>query len=124
LLYRFAPHVTELPVARRALREWLNRQPPDDRDPDACQELLVIATELCTDALRHAGPGLVTLRAWEDGAAVVVEVAAAETAPVVRNLDDPRDEDGRGMMLVRSLADDTAVVVRDRNRSVRCRKRV
>jgi serine/threonine-protein kinase RsbW len=125
LLHRFAPHVAELPVARRALREWLERLP---RDPDAVQELLIVTTELCTNAVRHAGSGLVTLRAWEDDDAVVVEIESLEnlheTSTVVRNLDEPAVEGGRGMMIVERLCDDVSIVVRGRSRFVRCRKQV
>lgn len=125
LLHRFAPHVAELPVARRVLREWLERMP---RNPDAVQELLIVTTELCTNAVRHAGTGLVTLRAWEEGDTVVVEIEATdrlnETSTIVRNLDDPTDEGGRGMLIVEHLCDDVSIVVRGRNRFVRCRKQV
>lgn len=125
LLHRFAPHVAELPVARRILREWLERLP---RNPDAVQELLIVTTELCTNAVRYAGAGPVTLRAWDEGESVVVEIEAKdrphEASTVVRNLDDPRAERGRGMLIVQTLCDDVSVVVRGRNRFVRCRKQV
>jgi anti-sigma regulatory factor (Ser/Thr protein kinase) len=123
LLHRFAPHVAELPVARRALRDWLNRVP---RDLEVIQELLIVATELCTNAVRHAGTGLVTMRAWEDGEAVVIEVEsvdnATEKSPIVRNLDDPLAESGRGMVIVNTLCNDVSIVMRGRTRYVRCRK--
>lgn len=125
LLHRFAPHVAELPIARRVLREWLDRVP---RNEDAVQELLIVTTELCTNAVRHAGAGLVTLRAWEEDDTVVVEIEAtdslAETSAVVRDLDDPYEEGGRGMLIVEHLCDDVSIVVRGRNRFVRCRKQV
>ena len=125
MLHRFAPRVPELPIARRALREWLCAQP---RDLDAVQELLIVATELCTNAVRHGGSGMVTLRAWEEGDAVVVEVegldSVHEASAVVRNLDDPLEEGGRGMLIVQSLCDDVSIVVRGRNRFVRCRKAI
>ena len=86
------------------------------------QELLVVATELCTNALRYTGAGLVTLRAWEEDLHVVVEVEGVD-AGAARNLDDA-DERGRGMRIVQSLCDEVSVVVRGRNRFVRCRKRL
>jgi anti-sigma regulatory factor (Ser/Thr protein kinase) len=117
--------VAELPIARRALREWLERTP---RETEATQELLIVATELCTNAVRHAASGLVTLRAWEEGKEVVVEIEAMdnvpETSTVVRSLDDPYEEGGRGMLIVQSLCDDLSIVMRGRVRFVRCRKRV
>jgi anti-sigma regulatory factor (Ser/Thr protein kinase) len=120
LLHRFAPHVAELPVARHALRDWLAGQA---LDVDAAEELLVVATELCTDAVRVSTAGLVTLRAWRDDDAVVVEVEAAAPAggrrAAVRHVGEEAE---RGMLIVRSLCDDVSVVVRGRNRFVRCRK--
>jgi anti-sigma regulatory factor (Ser/Thr protein kinase) len=125
LEHRFAPHVAELPIARSALRQWLSARP---MPPDACQELLIVATELCTNAVRHAGSGLVTLRAWEESGHVVVEVEGLdnpeERSQVVRDIGDPFQEGGRGMLIVQSLCDDLSIVVRGRNRSVRCRKKV
>ena len=126
LLHRFAPHVAELPIARRALREWLLSD--GDTDADAVQELLVVATELCTHAVRATSPGLVTLRAWDEGDAVVVEVESmdgvVEASAVVRNFEAPLDDEGRGMLIVQSLCDEMSVVVRGRSRFVRCRKRL
>jgi anti-sigma regulatory factor (Ser/Thr protein kinase) len=124
-LHRFAPHVAELPVARRAFRHWLTSDQPVDED--ALQELLVIATELCTSALHHAAAGLITLRAWQEDDSVVVEVEGADRpaeSSVVRMLDPWADEAGRGMLIVESLCDDVSVVVRDRSRYVRCHKRL
>jgi len=122
-VHRFAPHVAELPIARAALRDWLASEP---RDPDACQELLVVATELCTNAVRHSGSGLVTLRAWAEGDAVVVEVEGMdnprEVSTIVRRPDDPYEEGGRGMVIVQTLCDDLSIMVRGRHRLVRCRK--
>lgn len=112
-------------MARRALRAWLEREP---RLQDAVQELLIVATELCTNAIRHAGSGLVTMRAWDEDGDVVLEIEGLdnlrEMSSVVRNLDDPLDEGGRGMVIVQTLCDDVSIVVRGRSRFVRCRKRL
>lgn len=125
LLHRFAPLIAELPIARRALREWLERAP---RHQDAVQELLIVATELCTNAVRHAASGLITMRAWEEADGVIVEIEAQdnvrEQSAIIRNLDDPYEEGGRGMLIVHSLCDDVSIVVRGRSRFVRCRKRI
>lgn len=113
LLHRFAPHVAELPVARRALRDWLAGAP---HDGEAADELLVVVTELCTNAVRQAPSGLVTLRAWEEADAVVVEVEGLSSVSAAS------DEDERAALLVRSLCDDLMTVIRGRSRFVRCRK--
>jgi hypothetical protein len=115
--HRFAPSVAELPIARKALREWLaSRRRPVD--PDACQELLVVATELSTAALKSTDQGLVTLRAWEEEGAAVVEVEAGDNE-VVRAADEER-----GWMIVRTLCDDLSVLPQGATRIVRCRKRL
>jgi anti-sigma regulatory factor (Ser/Thr protein kinase) len=122
--HRFAPRVAELPMARRVLREWLDAS---GHDGDQLQELLVVATELCTEAVRSSFAGLVTLRAWEDDAGVVVEVESLDGAngrASVQAAGDPLDEAVRGMVIVRALCDEVTIMVRGANRFVRCRKQI
>lgn len=125
LVHRISPNLSELPLIRRTLREWLEREPTDE---DTCFDLLVVASELCTNAIQHAGSGLVTLRAWEEGGAVVMEIEGVDrpsgTSPIVRDLDDPMAEGGRGMRIVNELCDELSVMMRGRQRWVRCRRRV
>jgi hypothetical protein len=114
LLHRFAPHVSELPVARHVLRDWLDGVALDDQ---AVQELLVVATELCTDAVSSTAAGLVTLRAWEDDGGVVVEVEGSIGGV------DTTVRSRRGLRIVEGLCDEVLTMVRGRSRFVRCRKR-
>jgi hypothetical protein len=78
----------------------------------------VVATELCTDAVSATGAGLVTLRAWEDDLALVVEVEGGDGG-----FDVPV-RDSRGLLIVEGLCDEVLTAVRGRNRLVRCRKRL
>ncbi len=125
LVHRLSPNLSELPLVRRMLREWLERTPSD---PDACFDLLVVATELCTNAIQHAGSGLVTLRAWEEDGAVVMEIEGVDrpsgASPIVRDLDDPMAEGGRGMRIVNELCDYLSVTMRGPQRCVQCRRRM
>lgn len=111
-------------MARRLLREWLEAR---DHDGDQVQELLVVATELCTEAVRSSSAGLVTLRAWGDGQGVVVEVESLDGAngrAAVQAAGDPLDEVVKGMVIVRALCDEVTIMVRGPNRFVRCRKQI
>ena len=125
LVHRLSPNLSELPVVRRTLREWLEGRPTD---PDACFDLLVVATELCTNAIQHAGSGLVTLRAWDEDGSVVMEIEGVDrpsgASPIIRDLDDPMAEGGRGMRIVNDLCDEVSVRMRGRQRCVQCRRRV
>jgi serine/threonine-protein kinase RsbW len=80
--------------------------------PDALDGLLLIASELCSNAVRHAtpGPGAVTLHACVDSDGVVLEVTdngGELDLPTLEHpaLPDPEAEQGRGLFLVRELAD-------------------
>ena len=111
LVHRFSPSTAAVPLARHLLGDWLRQLPVDD---DAIDGLLLVATELAGNAVRHseAGPGGICLRAAVDGSAVVLEVSDDGGAPVAISDDDPQalpdadEERGRGLFLVRELADE------------------
>ncbi|MBB5871736.1 anti-sigma regulatory factor (Ser/Thr protein kinase) [Allocatelliglobosispora scoriae] len=79
-------------------------------------KLLIIATELATNAIRHGG-GKGRLRLWREGGALHCEVSDAGpgisdpdqvgTRPVPLNVDG-----GRGLWIVRQFADKVAVTNR------------
>jgi len=127
--YRFSPSAAAVPLARHLLGDWLSRQP---LDPDAIGDLLLVASELCANAVRAATrqPGAVVLRAWTEGDAVFLETedeggSAAEfpdpgSGPTVP---DPDAEAGRGLYLVRALTDDVSVEIEGTRTTVRCLKR-
>jgi anti-sigma regulatory factor (Ser/Thr protein kinase) len=78
------------------------------------RHLLVVATELATNAVRHGG-GSGRLRLWRDGDAIVCEVSdegpgitmphQVGTKPVPLNTDG-----GRGLWLVRHFTDSLEIV--------------
>lgn len=109
LEYRFSPSAAAVPLARHFLEDWLIRVPVH-RDDAA--DLLLVATELAANAVRHASghPGSVSLRASVQGPDVMLEVEDDGAEPMT--LPGPADEmpegmaeRGRGLYLVEALVD-------------------
>lgn len=109
LEYRFTPSTAAVPLARHLLEDWLVRVPVDRGEAAG---LLLVATELAANAVRHASghPGGVALRASVHGPDVMLEVEDDGAEPL--NLPAPGDEvpdgmaeRGRGLFLVRALVD-------------------
>ncbi|MFE0192485.1 ATP-binding protein [Streptomyces sp. NPDC058989] len=78
-------------------------------DSEALHTAELMAGELLSNAVQHAGPGAITLAARCDGNAIRVEVSDSN-----RELPRPRspsegDEHGRGLLIVAALADRYAV---------------
>lgn len=126
--HHFSPNTAAVPVARHLLRDWLQLVPVE---PDAVDSLLLVVSELCSNAVRHAtgAPGSVHLRAWTDDDAVVVEVSddggavpGNDPRPAT-DLPDPDAEQGRGLFLVRELSDELTSRVDDGRSIVRVLKR-
>jgi serine phosphatase RsbU (regulator of sigma subunit)/anti-sigma regulatory factor (Ser/Thr protein kinase) len=111
--YRFSPTTATVPLARHLFSDWLEHQPVDDTETS---DLLLVASELCANAVRHASgqPASVALRAWADGDALVIEVEddgeGFELEPY-RNDEqpDPDASRGRGLYVVEALSDELSV---------------
>jgi anti-sigma regulatory factor (Ser/Thr protein kinase) len=125
--HQFSPQSAAVPLARHLLRDWMELVPVE---ADAIESLLLAVSELCSNAVRHAtgAPGSVHLRAWADADDVLIEVsddggslqwsdAAADDLP------DPEAEQGRGLFLVRELADDVTTRIEDGRTTIRVVKR-
>jgi serine phosphatase RsbU (regulator of sigma subunit)/anti-sigma regulatory factor (Ser/Thr protein kinase) len=126
--HRLSPQAATVPLARNLLREWLVRVPVDH---EAVPDLLLVATELCANAVAHAtwtGEGVV-LRARSEGPDVVIEVEDDGGGLSWPHLGveppDPEAEAGRGLWLVHTLTDEVTpefggdrTVVRARLRNV------
>lgn len=127
--HRFSAQLAAIPVARHLFGAWLAYQPIDESDRE---DMLVIASELCTNAVRAARGEVrpCALRAWRDGDAIVVEAEddGAGFAGPTRGPDqvpEPRQTGGRGLFLVQSLVDEFELLAGSEGSGtlVRCRKR-
>jgi serine phosphatase RsbU (regulator of sigma subunit)/anti-sigma regulatory factor (Ser/Thr protein kinase) len=126
LSHRLSRSLAGVGLARDLLKDWLVRVPVDS---DAVADLLLVASELCSNGIKHAsweGDGAV-LRAWVEDADVVIEVQDDGAGLSLPYLDEePPDRDaerGRGLWLVHTLTDELLQVDTDVGNVVRCRKR-
>jgi anti-sigma regulatory factor (Ser/Thr protein kinase) len=113
--------------ARLWFGQWLTRT---GGDPEMCEDLLVVLSELLANAA-EAAPDVestLSVRArWEDDG-VVLEVtnpvAPWVDAAIRWDLDDPLRTGGRGLLIVSALVDEiSAVQDLDRNAmTLRCRR--
>jgi anti-sigma regulatory factor (Ser/Thr protein kinase) len=110
--HQFSPQAAAVPLARHLLHDWLRLVPVEEGAADA---LLLAVSELCSNAVRHAqGSATVHLHAWTEADAVVIEVSddggslVWSDGPATAELPDPEAERGRGLFLVRELADEVA----------------
>ena len=109
--YRFSPSLATIPLARHLFGDWLEHLSLDASEQ---ADLLLVASELCSNAVRHASgkPGALAIRAWADGDAVVVEVEDDGAGMELSNRAEDPDldaEQGRGLYVVRALTDDLSV---------------
>ena len=125
--HRFSPSLAAVPVARHLFGDWLVHQGIDGADRD---DLAVVVSELCTNAVRSAASphsGL-HLRAWPEGDALVTEVlddgpGFELKAPVDDEVPAAEQVSGRGLFIVRSLVDELVAERGPAGTSVRCVKR-
>lgn len=124
--HRLSRSLAGVGLARDLLRDWLVRVPVED---DTVGDLLLVASELCSNGIKHASwqrDGAV-LRAWVDGADVLIEVEDDGGGLSLPYLDeeppDPDAERGRGLWLVHTLTDELTQDDTETRNLVRCRKR-
>ena len=126
--YRFAPRTAaSVRVARHVLASWLRALP--DIDADRLDDLLVVASELLTNAAEHSsrGDGSVAMRGGLSGDAFLLEVeddGEGFSDPRVIDLRtiDHAGESGRGLYIVRTIVDDVVIERASGATVVRCRK--
>jgi anti-sigma regulatory factor (Ser/Thr protein kinase) len=116
-VHQFSPQAAAVPLARHLLRDWLRLVPIE---PEAIDPVLLVVSELCSNAVRHASgaPGSVHLRAWVEDDDLHVEVGddgadLAWSDLRADDIPDPEAEQGRGLFLVRELADEVHGCVDD-----------
>jgi two-component sensor histidine kinase len=91
-------------TASRAARDFLRRELVD-LDEDTLHTLLLVTTELVTNALLHAA-GPIDLSVAVDERRVVIEVFDCEPLPPTMRDHDVTRTDGRGIALVAMVSDD------------------
>ncbi len=111
--YRFSPRPVSIPLVRAFFSLWMASQPLERSQVD---DLLLVASELATNALRASSgaEGSCCLRAWVEGADVVVEAeddgaGLSGELPPADELPALEGERGRGLFIVRGLVDDVVV---------------
>jgi anti-sigma regulatory factor (Ser/Thr protein kinase) len=115
LVYELADRPSAVWLARQLLATWLaDRRVPTPSSDD----LLLVCSELCTDALRHsAGP--VRLKARREADEIVLEVeAVVDSRPVTIDLNTPV----ACLDLVESVVDEVRVERRGARTVTLCRK--
>ena len=126
--FRFTPRSRiSIRLARNVLAQWLRAQPRVKAD--CVDDLLVAASELCTNAVEHASgsDGCVALRARIANESVLLEIeddGSGFDGPSVLDLRemDPHAEHGRGLFIVQHLVDDVEFERGDERMIVRCCK--
>lgn len=125
--YRFTPSLGGIRLTRHVLANWLALQP--GVDVDAIDDLLLVCSELSTNAIAHASgaEGSVALRVRTEGDDLVLEMeddGEGFAWPVAHVLADVLDDDehGRGLFIVEALTDTLEVFARDGVTVVRCTK--
>jgi serine phosphatase RsbU (regulator of sigma subunit)/anti-sigma regulatory factor (Ser/Thr protein kinase) len=123
--YRFSPNAVTVPLARNLFGDWLESLGVEDSD---AEDLLLAVSELCTNAVRFGSgaPGSLSVEAWAEDDAVVVEVSDDGTGFEWRPLGDVPDPDadeGRGLFLVSTMVDAVDAERRENRTVVRAVKR-
>jgi len=123
--YRFAPNPAAATLARHFLSDWLDRQPVD---PAAVGDLLLVASELCTNAMQAAQDrgSQVVLRVAAEGDSIAIDVENDGGGFAWQRRAGPPDPDmesGRGLFLVEALTDELTVRQDPSRTIVRCLKR-
>jgi anti-sigma regulatory factor (Ser/Thr protein kinase) len=112
LQLRFAPDTGALAEMRAAFGDWLAQRAA----AQVVDELVLVADELCANAIEAADGGFVSLEARWDGSAVHLAVSNAGHAPPGLSRADREPvadvlrERGRGLTIVRAFTDSLAVV--------------
>lgn len=92
----------EVPQTAAAVRRHI-RKSGRSLPPDLREDILLLASELVTNAVRHGG-GEVTVRLWAGPETVRVEVTDANPRRPLAADRGPDAEEGRGLLIVRALA--------------------
>jgi len=111
--YRFSPSSATVPLCRHLFADWLEHLAVDDAERS---DLLLVVSELCSNAVRHASgaPRALALRAWAEGDDVAIEVEDDGAGFELEGryddeLPEADSEQGRGLYVVEALSDQVTV---------------
>lgn len=111
--YRFSPTPVTIPLGRHLLSDWLEHLSVDESER---ADLLLVASELCSNAVRHASgaPSSLALRAWTEDDAIIVEAEDDGAGFQLEERYDDEEPDtslerGRGLYVVQALSDEVSV---------------
>jgi anti-sigma regulatory factor (Ser/Thr protein kinase) len=120
--FRSEPDPACVATIRRRLGDWLASTGVDS---ETGFELLVVASELATNAILHDGGDPVTVQAQRTDDAIELAVHTVDMPegrkPVVRDA-EPFVETGRGLHIVSQLTDACDIRTDGRHRTVWCRR--
>ena len=109
--------VADVPVARRFVRRFLTPDVP----AEVVSDLELIASELVTNAWAHAAPATVSVGVSVTAGRATVTVESVNSAASLMSdvtewkMPAPFERGGRGLGIVRELADDIEIEQRGRN---------
>ncbi|WP_406464215.1 ATP-binding protein [Streptomyces sp. NBC_00111] len=109
--FRIRAEERSVPAARRYTRIWLEGIQGIEDDV-ACESMLLIVSELVTNAVVHTGSTWITCYLWAAADVLHVEVQDQGTrlaGPSIRSA-TADEEHGRGLLLVETLAQDWGIV--------------
>ncbi len=123
---RFPPKLSAVAAVRQSVAQWLRYHAISGED---AQDLIVVASELATNALRAADSHLITLRCALEGSDVRLEIENPGPANELAHLSfdtipDVHKERGRGLYVVAALTDELHFEILDDRTVAQCRKRV
>jgi anti-sigma regulatory factor (Ser/Thr protein kinase) len=104
-------HLKAVPTAAREARSFV-RSTATVLEDDRLDDLLILTSEIVTNAVLHARTALELGVTVTDDAVVICVADGADGTPTSPDQSEGR-ESGRGIMLVRELADDWGVLPHD-----------
>jgi anti-sigma regulatory factor (Ser/Thr protein kinase) len=120
LRYRFTPRTSaSVWLARELLGQWLRER---DVTAEEAGDLLLVCSELTTNAVRHAGThSIVHLRCWYDAGCFHLEVED-EPAPGAPAGEIDDEAGGGDLRVAAALCDSLTIRVRGECTTISCRR--
>lgn len=102
--FSMPPLERAVPICRQLSRLWLDAQ--HVHHEDARHTVLVLVSELTTNAILHSASARITNRLWRAGDEISVEVRDQRQAPASPRIVRPREAEphGRGLSIVHQYA--------------------